>query len=242
MAPRTQSTKKAVRAESFWAAAFRHVRAQFRFLIAIAVGIATALLVPTVLSVEGVMERTLAGWNAGGWLFLLLVIVKMWHADVEGIKSEADIERESRGLVLAMVILGSLFTLLALVAQLSAIKSEQGIDRTISISLSVSTILLSWLLIHTMFAAYYAHEFHGERSRAARGRGGGLEFPGDHTPDYVDFLYFAFVVGTTAQTSDVEVTLRSMRFVVMLHGILSFFFNTAVIALTVNLAAQLVQG
>lgn len=75
MAPRTQSTKKAVRAESFWAAAFRHVRAQVRFLIAIAVGIAVALLVSTVLPVSGVMERTLAGWNAG-WLFLLLVLVK----------------------------------------------------------------------------------------------------------------------------------------------------------------------
>lgn len=93
-----------------------------------------------------------------------------------------------------------------------------------------------------MFAAYYAHEFHGERSSAPRGSGGGLEFPGDRKPDYVDFLYFSFVVGTTAETSDVEVTSRSMRFVVMLHGIVSFFFNTAVIALTVNLAAQLVQG
>ncbi|MGI8723960.1 MAG: DUF1345 domain-containing protein [Methyloceanibacter sp.] len=113
------------------------------------------------------MERTLAGWNAGGWLFLLLVIVKMWHADVEGIKSEADIERENRGLVLAMVILGSLFTLLALVAQLSTIKSEYGIDRTISISLSVSTILLSWLLIHTMFAER-ARVSRREKPRAAR--------------------------------------------------------------------------
>lgn len=69
-----------------------------------------------------------------------------------------------------------------------------------------------------------------------------MRFPGDPTPDYLDFLYFSFVVGTTNQTSDTEVTSRAMRSVVMLHGILSFFFNTAVIALAVNLAAQLVQG
>ncbi|MBC8013411.1 MAG: DUF1345 domain-containing protein [Methyloceanibacter sp.] len=149
---------------------------------------------------------------------------------------------ESRIVVLVIVILGSLFTLLALVTQLGALKSEQGLDRTISVGLSVSTIFLSWLLIHVVFALYYAHEFHSESRAGASGRGGGLKFPDDRTPDYLDFLYFSFVVGTTAQTSDVEVTSRAMRGVVMLHGILSFFFNTAVIALTVNLAAQLVQG
>ena len=93
-----------------------------------------------------------------------------------------------------------------------------------------------------MFALYYAHEFHSEARAGAKGQGGGLDFPDDSTPDYLDFLYFSFVVGTTAQTSDVEVTSRAMRRVVMLHGILSFFFNTAVIALAVNIAAQLVQG
>ena len=133
--------------------------------------------------------------------------------------------------------------MLALFAQLMAIKSEHGMDRTLSISLSVSTIFLSWLLIHTVFALYYAHEFHSRGPRRiARGQGGGLKFPDDSTPDYLDFLYFSFVVGTTAQTSDVAVCSRAMRRVVMLHGILSFFFNTAVIALAVNIAAQLVQG
>jgi uncharacterized membrane protein len=166
----------------------------------------------------------------------------MWQAEVEGIKREAGIERESRIVVLVVVIFGSIFTMLALFVQLMAIKGEHGMDRTLSIGLSVLTILLSWLLIHTVFAVYYAHEFHSEAKGGSRGRGGGLKFPDDSTPDYLDFLYFSFVVGTTAQTSDVEVNSRAMRRVVMLHGILSFFFNTAVIALAVNLAAQLVQG
>jgi uncharacterized membrane protein len=236
MAPRGQATKAKAKRESLWAELARHGRAQIRFLIALAVGIAVALLAPF----DDPVPRVLAGWNAGGWLYLLLVGIKMWQAEVEGIKRQAGIERESRIVVLVIVILGSVFTLLALLAQLIALKSEHGLERNLSVALSVSTIFLSWLLIHTVFALYYAHEFHSEGRGGAGGRGGGLKFPDDSTPDYLDFLYFSFVVGTTAQTSDVAVTSRAMRRVVMLHGILSFFFNTAVIALTVNLAAQLV--
>jgi len=238
MAPRGQATKPRENNESPWAALARHLYAQWRFLAALAVGAAVALVVP----LEDAVPRVLAGWNAGGLVYLVLVGIKMWQAEVEGIKREASIERESRIVVLVVVIFGSIFTILALFVQLMAIKSEQGIDRTLSIGLSVFTIILSWLLIHTVFAVYYAHEFHSEAKGGSRGQGGGLKFPDDSTPDYLDFLYFSFVVGTTAQTSDVEVCSRAMRRVVMLHGILSFFFNTAVIALAVNLAAQLVQG
>jgi len=238
MAPRGQATKPRENNESPWAALARHLYAQWRFLAALAVGVAVALVVP----LEEAVPRVLAAWNAGGLAYLVLVGIKMWQAEVEGIKREASIERESRIVVLVVVIFGSIFTMLALFVQLMAIKSEQGIDRTLSIGLSVFTIILSWLLIHTVFAVYYAHEFHSEAKGGSRGQGGGLKFPDDSTPDYLDFLYFSFVVGTTAQTSDVEVCSRAMRRVVMLHGILSFFFNTAVIALAVNLAAQLVQG
>jgi uncharacterized membrane protein len=238
MAPRAKATKTQEQDLPEWAWITRHLRAQIRFLIALVVGVAVFLFVP----LENLVPRILAGWNAGGWLYLLLVAIKMARAEVEGIKRQSTLERESRIVVLVVVIFGSIFTMLALFAQLMAIKSEHGVDRTLSISLSVSTIFLSWLLIHTVFALYYAHEFHAEGHGGSRGQGGGLKFPDDSTPDYLDFLYFSFVVGTTAQTSDVEVTSRAMRRVVMLHGILSFFFNTAVIALAVNLAAQLVQG
>ena len=237
----TRSTPKAKQAPPhvpFGAKILRHGRAQICFLIALCVGLAVGLFAP----IEEVIPRILAGWNAGGWLYLILVGIKMWRAEIEGIKREAGIERESRIVVLVVVTLGSLFTLLALFAQLMALKSEHGIDRTISIGFSVSTIFLSWMLIHTVFALFYAHEFHSEGKDHAGGHGGGLAFPDDSTPDYLDFLYFSFVVGTTAQTSDVAVTSSAMRGVVMLHGILSFFFNTAVIALAVNIAAQLVQG
>ena len=256
MAPRRQKAKPPDSQESSWL--MRQARAQHHFLIALVLGIVVALYLPfdailartlSALNVGALIDwvrpaipRVLAGWNAGGWVFFILVAIKMWRAEIEGIKREASIERGSRIVVLGIVTLGSFFTLLALVAQLGALKSESGMSRTVSVILSVSTIFLSWLLIHTMFALYYAHEFHSEGRGGARGLGGGLKFPDDKAPDYLDFLYFSFVVGTTAQTSDVDVTSRPMRQVVLLHGILSFFFNTAVIALAVNLALQLVQG
>lgn len=237
MAPRAKAKTRETEL-SAWGWIARHARAQIRFLVALVVGLLVFFLLP----IDDLVPRILAGWNAGGWLYLTLVSIKMAQAEVEGIKRQSTLERESRLVVLVVVIFGSIFTMLALFAQLTAIKSEHGIDRTLSIGLSVSTIFLSWLLIHTVFALYYAHEFHREGRSGSKVQGGGLKFPDDRTPDYLDFLYFSFVVGTTAQTSDVDVCSRAMRRVVMLHGILSFFFNTAVIALAVNIAAQLVQG
>ena len=117
-----------------------------------------------------------AGTRAAGSISLL-VAIKMARAEIEGIKRQSTLERESRIVVLVVVIFGSIFTMLALFAQLMAIKSEHGIDRTLSISLSVSTIFLSWLLIHTVFALYYAHEFHSEGHAGREGQGGGLRFP-----------------------------------------------------------------
>ncbi len=224
---------------SRWAAFATHHQVQVRFLVAFAVGLGVALFAP----IHDWITRVLAGWNAGGWLYFALIVNKMWHAEIEGIKREADIERESRIAVLVIVILGSSFALLALLTQLSVMKTEHGFDRSLSIVLSASTIFLSWLLIHLVFAVFYAHEYHSERGgKTSASGGGGLKFPGENSPDYLDFIYFSFVVGTTAQTSDVAVTSRAMRRVVVLHGVLSFFFNTAVLALAVNIAAQLVQG
>jgi len=209
--------------------------AHLRFITAVGVGIAVWIFAP----LEDPVLRFLAAWNAAGWLFITLVLVMMTRAEIEGIKRQASLEDESRAVLLAAVVLGSVATLLALVMQLSALSKEHGPERTLIFALSFSTILVSWFLIHTTFATYYAHEFHREARGAPSGRGGGLKFPDDRLPDYLDFLYFSFVVGTTAQTSDVAVTSHIMRCVVMGHGLLSFFFNTTVIALVVNLTASL---
>ncbi|NGX99441.1 MAG: DUF1345 domain-containing protein, partial [Candidatus Afipia apatlaquensis] len=96
----------------------------------------------------------------------------------------------------------------------------------------VVTIALSWAMIHTTFALHYAHDFY----RSAKA--GGLSFPGGEDPDYWDFVYFSFVIGMTAQVSDVGVTDKIIRRTATVHGVVSFIFNTALVALMVNIAAS----
>lgn len=214
---------------------YEHLHAHIRLIIAVAVGLVVWWFLP----LNDSITRILAAWNIAGWLYVVLIVIMMLRCEIAGIKRQASLEDESRTVLLILTVLASVAMVLAIVAQLSALNEDHSSDRTLKFALSFSTILVSWFLVHTVFALYYAHEFHSEAKGSSRGSGGGLDFPGEHIPDYLDFVYFSFVVGTTAQTSDVEVSSRKMRRVVTLHGLLSFFFNTTVIALVVNLTSQL---
>jgi uncharacterized membrane protein len=213
---------------------YEHLHAHIRFIIAVIVGLVAWQFLP----LNNNITRILAAWNVAGWLYVVLIVTMMLRCEVAGIKRQASLEEESRTVLLILTIFASVAMVLAIVAQLSALNDDPS-DRTLKFALSFSTIAVSWFLVHLVFALYYAHEFHSESRRASNGSGGGLKFAGERIPDYLDFVYFSFVVGTTAQTSDVEVCSRKMRRVVTLHGLLSFFFNTTVIALVVNLTSQL---
>jgi uncharacterized membrane protein len=130
-----------------------------------------------------------------------------------------------------------LVTALGAFASIAAIVLELGADHrsTSELALATLTIALSWTAVHTTFALHYAHEFY----RGAKP--GGLDFPKGHEdedPDYWDFVYFSFVIGMTAQVSDVGVTDRIIRRTATVHGVISFVFNTALVALMVNIAAS----
>ena len=124
------------------------------------------------------------------------------------------------------------------VFELGAAKEAQDAQATGHVALAIITIFLSWTFVHMIFSLHYAHEFYGERRD---GKIGGLDFPGGGHPDYWDFLYFSLVIGMTSQVSDVCVSSRYIRRVVAVHGVLSFFFNLTVLALTVNLVSNLIQ-
>ncbi len=214
---------------------YEHLHAHARLIIAVIVGVVAWWFLP----LNDNVTRILAAWNVAGWLYVILITAMMLRCEIAGIKRQASLEEESRTVLLILTVFASLAMVLAIVAQLSALNEDHSSGRTLKFGLAFSTILVSWFLVHLVFALYYAHEFHSESRGASRGSGGGLKFSGEHIPDYLDFVYFSFVVGTTAQTSDVEVCSRKMRRVVTLHGLLSFFFNTTVIALVVNLTSQL---
>ncbi len=133
----------------------------------------------------------------------------------------------------------ALYPVAAALASLGAIFAELGTTPVAAsrpqshLVLAVLTILLSWAFIHTIFALHYAHEFYDETA------GRGMAFPGgDPNPDYWDFVYFAFVIGMTSQVSDVAITSKVIRRTATVHGVVSFLFNAALLALTVNIAAS----
>lgn len=108
------------------------------------------------------------------------------------------------------------------------------------LALSLITIVGSWLLVHTIFASHYARDYYKTGKSLSQCKKDGLDFPDDNEPDYWDFLYFSFVIGMTSQTSDVEVTSRQIRRLALLHGVLSFFFNTTIVAMTINIIAGMI--
>jgi uncharacterized membrane protein len=116
-------------------------------------------------------------------------------------------------------------------------KNMQGGLKYAHIALAALTIVSSWAFTHLMFALHYAHDYYVAR---AKGLPGGLDFPGESAPDYGDFVYFSFVIGTSGQTADVSFTSKSMRRIGLVHCVLAFAFNTTVLALTINIAAGLI--
>lgn len=174
--------------------------------------------------------RILVGWDGGVVLYLALVFWVMARAPVARIRQRACVDDEG---AVALLILTSA----AAVASLAAVVAELGhAPGAYRLALGIITILLSWGFMHAIFALHYAHEFYGE---GGDGRVGGLLFPGDDAPDYWDFLYYSLVVAMTAQVSDVQITSKTIRRLTLAHGVVAFFFNVTVLALTVNIISTL---
>ncbi|PYJ40610.1 MAG: DUF1345 domain-containing protein [Verrucomicrobia bacterium] len=142
-------------------------------------------------------------------------------------------------LIFALVVIATSAAMMAVALLLRSAKTESRGRFTIHLLLSVITVILSWFLMHSVFGLRYAHEFYGDSETSSEKHAGGLLFPGQDPPDYSDFAYFSFVIGMTCQVSDVQVTSGELRNLALLHGILSFAFNTVILALTVNIVAGL---
>ena len=191
-----------------------------------------------------VTARILVGWDAALVAYLLTIAIMMGQADGEALRRRAQNADEGRFAILLAATLAAIFSFGAIIAELGIGKDAQGSAKGWHIALAVGTIVLSWFFIHLMFALHYANEYFLERDVDGDGSPdlrGGLNFPGveDNEPSYIDFLYYAYTIGVAAQTADVETTSRGMRLVTLAHSIVSFFFNTAILALTINIAASL---
>ena len=185
------------------------------------------------------ISRCIGAWDAYAGASLLLIAAAMFTADAATIRKVANTEDPSRALAFGFVLVAALASLLAVVALMNAMDSLSTSMLVQRVALSAGAVLEAWLLVHTVFTLRYAHLYY-DTNEAHGGDTGGLDFPGhDPEPDYLDFAYFAFVVGMTAQTSDVCVSGRPMRRAALLHGIVSYVFNTAVVALSIGVLTTL---
>ena len=173
----------------------------------------------------------LIAWDVGVVLYLFLIWRMVAYADTTFIRQSSKLQDVGRYAVPAVTMVGALVSLAAVFHQLSTgPKCTQPLD----LALVAVTLLLSWVLIQTILALHYAHEFYAEH----RGSAGGLEFPDGEHPNYWDFIYFSFGIGMTFQVSDVRVTSRVIRKTVTAHGFASFMFNVTLLALSFNIAAS----
>jgi uncharacterized membrane protein len=205
-----------------------------RLVFSILSGLAVWMLLPASL-IPQTVTRALIAWNTGSLLYLFFALIMMARSSFEHIRLRAHSQDEGKYALLTIVTCSSVVTLCAIAIELSAAKDLQGAVKAAHVLLAVLTVFTTWSVIQTMFALHYAHDYH----LAEPGETAGLDFPGEEQPDYMDFLYAAAIIGTSGQTADVSFNTSSMRRIGLLHSVLSFFFNTILLALTINIAAGL---
>lgn len=180
------------------------------------------------------------------WMsFALSVIIMCWIAMMNShpreVRKIAKLQDSSRFFIFLFSISASLISMVAVIFLLKLAKGQSSTIVTGHILLSIGAVVISWWLVHTIFTLRYAHLYYDTDTDDGKPRkGGGLQFPGDEEPDYIDFVYFAFVIGMTFQVSDVEISSRQIRRLAWMHGLISFAFNTAIVALSINVISGMV--
>jgi uncharacterized membrane protein len=186
------------------------------------------------------LTRLVIAWDLGTVSFLVLIWAIITTASPEQTSQSATREDQSRTAILIFVLMADTVSLGAVGLNTHGVPK---VSMTCHLIVSIVAIICSWLLVHTMFTLHYAHRYYRAgllNISADPDEVGGLDFPGKGPPDYLDFAYFSFVIGMTSQVSDVQITSPSIRRLALIHGILSFGFNTVILALSVNILAGLV--
>lgn len=194
-----------------------------RFLLFLAVTAAASL---AAISMLGLRTGVMIGFDAGATVFLLSALPLLRHRS-DDMRRSASRNDANRLLLLFLTLAVSLVVLVAVASELMQARSPDAR----SIGLIVGTLALCWVFSNTIYALHYAHLYYRADDG---GDAGGLQFPEEPEPDYWDFVYFAFCLGMTFQTSDVSVTDRGIRKVVTLHSLAAFVFNLGIVAFTIN--------
>ncbi len=179
--------------------------------------------------------RLLVSWSTGVFCYLTLVGLMMSISSPESTRKRAQ-RQEADHLSISLMVVFVAFTSLFAIA---AVLANHKDTFSLATGLAIVAIVASWLLMHTMFALHYASFFYCQDGSEA-GYIGGLEFSETDQPDYWDFIYFTFTLGMTSQTSDTAIVSSAMRRLALGHTVVSFFFYSVILALTVSIVSGLI--
>jgi uncharacterized membrane protein len=216
--------------------------AHHRGLIALGAGVCVFL---ATLTLHRLPFQLILSWNAFAITAIVLTWVRIVFADAKCAVLTAKLQDTGRTVIFSLVLVGACASLFAVAFLLGTAKGTGGARLGEHVGLAALTVVCSWFLIHTVFTMHYAHAYYRSEDPDERGKhGAGVNFPGDEEdePDFLDFAYFSFVIGMTFQVSDVAITSKVIRRLSLVHAMLSFLFNTVILALAINLASSLVGG
>jgi uncharacterized membrane protein len=217
---------------------FYKIDAHYRLMMAIAVSVIVFFCFWKRLSAP---ELALITWIGCALTIIILNWIIILTSHPQEARKIAKLQDSSRAFLFGFIIVASLVSLVAIVFLLKSPKSISEFSRNAHILLAMGAVGISWWLVHTVFSLRYAHLFYDtDTDDGGTRKGGGLDFPDTKNPDFLDFIYFGFVVGMTFQVSDVQITDRTIRRLCLLHGLISFAFNTAIVALSINVISGLI--
>jgi uncharacterized membrane protein len=185
--------------------------------------------------------RFILAWDLTAVLYIGFTLAMILTSTVQTCHDRAALYDEGDWVLLLLVVASAAMSFAAIFAELGTLTAPQGAatlgSPALGIVLTVVTVALSWAFTHVVFTLHYANVYYKPDEDGI----GGLAFPGHRDPDYRDFLYYAFVIGCASQTGDVATVSPAMRRLTLVHGIVAFAFNTAILALMINVGASLVH-
>ncbi|HSI01113.1 MAG TPA: DUF1345 domain-containing protein [Reyranella sp.] len=206
--------------------------ARRRLLLAVLAGLVLLAVLPPSLRMG---TRLLLAWDLTSAIYVAVALSMVLRSDVEACRARAVLYDQSDWVIMALLVVSAAASFAAIFVELAVIKLGAA-PALLGPSVAGVTVVLSWTFTHVVFTLHYANVYYRPHPD---GTPGGLDFPGEREPDYRDFLYYSFVIGCAAQTGDVATVSAEMRLISLVHGIIAFAFNTAILALAINVGASL---
>ena len=215
---------------------FGRVDAHHRFFISLGVAVLCFALMPSHLTWA---TRLIGTWNAFVYTTIGLIWTVIATAEPKEVVKTAQLQDTGRTALFVLVVGGACASVFAVAYELATAKGIDHGHAGLHVAFSIATVAASWVMVHSVFTLRYAHFYYGtdEKDKPRQG----LNFPDEDEPDYLDFAYFSFVLGMCSQVSDVSVSSSSLRRLALVHGLIAFAFNVAIIGLSINTVSGLLQ-